>query len=250
MAKKLKYDPFVFTSRAAWMQRICDLVRSGHHLYVQGELPLERAAFMAEKFERLYDVGLDRLQASRARKGGAATARLFFLSLPDKKNLAWLLLRTEGELSPAASEVKEKWRDAYEDRIKYDRFEMVRLPRPGQVKPAYTWRYTRDAYDLIRDDIIYSIRSKHDEKLKILIGGIFHSPGFAGIRAQVKKLVELMKSDWIRHRRTDSPMPPIPEHLGYVRRIKDKGYRASELIKENSKKQLLLNVEEEKVKEI
>ena len=235
MAKKPRFDPFVFTTRAPWMQRTCDLVRSGHHLYLQGEIPLERAAYLAEKFERLYDVGLDRLQASRARKDGAASARLLFLSLPDKNNLAWLLLRTEGQLSPAAAEVREKWRDAYEDRIKYDRFEMVRLPRAGQIKPAYTWRYTRNAYDTIRDSIVYAISSKHDEQLKVLIGGIFHSPGFAGIRSQVIKLVDLIKSDWKRARKAGSPMPTIPEHLGYVRRIADKGKRVSMLIKENQK---------------
>ena len=235
MPKKQKYDPFIFTTRAPWMQRTCDLVRSGHHWFVQGEIPLERAAYLAEKFERLYDIGLDRLQASRARKDGAASARLLLLALPDKNNLAWLLLRTDGNLSPAASEVKEKWRDAYTDRIKYDRFEMVRLPRPGQVKPAYTWRYTRDGYDLIRDSIIMTVRSKHDEQLKTMIAGIFHSPGFAGIRAQVIKLTDLIKAEWSKHRRTGSPMPVIPEHLGYVRRIADKGKRVSILIKEAQK---------------
>lgn len=235
MPKNKQPDPFVFTSKAAWMQRICDLVRSGHHIYVQGELPLERAAHLADKFERLYDIGLDRLQASRARKSGAASARLLFLLMPDKNNLNWILLRTEGKLSSAAKEVKEKWRDALIDRIKYTIFEMVRLPRAGQIKPAYTWRYIKNDYESIRNEITNLIWQKKDKDLKSLISGIFHSPGFAGIRAQVKKLVELMKSDWNRNRKSGSPMPEIPEHLGYIRRIPDKGSKVSELLKEKKK---------------
>ena len=42
----MKIDPFVFTSRAAWMQRVSDFGRTGHTWYIQGSCPADKAGYL------------------------------------------------------------------------------------------------------------------------------------------------------------------------------------------------------------
>lgn len=233
-----KIDPFIFTSRTAWMQRCSDLARNGHVWYIRGTCPPVKAGFLWDKFDRLYDIGYDKLQASRARKTGLASSRFLLLARKDfglgAADLEWILMRTDGKLNPAAQDAREKWQDLRENRIQVDGFEMVRLTRPGAAKPSWTWRYSRKLHDDLRNILIHSIRSKHDGELKIAIDRIWRAPGFSGIRDQGKKFMQLIQGEWKRTRTADT-MPELPERFGYVRRIADKGVRLSALLRNAAK---------------
>lgn len=226
-------DWFIFTKKSPLMQRLADLVRTGHTHYVEGLIPVEKAATLAGKLDDLYKVGQDKLQASRQRKTGAASFRLLMLFTEGDEQLRFWLLRTDGEIPPAGQ--REKWRDALSDRINLTGYELIRQTREGQAAPAYTWRYTKQRAADLRDALLRAVRTKRDDELRQLIHSIFRTPGFAAARDQVKKMVDLIKDEWKRSRKKDEPLPEIPARLGYVRRLPDVGLMISEIgIKTNS----------------
>ena len=209
------------------MQRLADLVRTGHNLYVEGTIPVEKAGYFAGKIHGFYQVGQDKLQASRQRKTGAASFRLLMLDVTGEQTVVrWWLLRTNGTVSEAAG--REKWRDALDDRIHLTGYELVRLTRPGSKVASFTWRYTRQQHDDLRSVVLLAIRNRRDDDLRQLIHTLWRTPGFAGARAQVKKFADLIRAEWKRSRGSDE-MPAIPARLGYVRRIADKGVKLSSL---------------------
>lgn len=220
-------DWFVITKKAVLMQRLADLVRSGHKYYVEGQIAIEKAGFFAGKLDELYRVGQDKLQASRQRKKGEASFRLLMLKLENEEFLRFWLLRTEGTVCPEAT--REKWRDAWSsDRIVLTGYELVRQTREGAKNPAWTWRYNKEREQDLRNAILQAIRTKRDDELRQLIQTIWRTPGFAAAREQVKKMRKLIEKDWVRSRGTE-PLPEIPDRLGYVRRLPDMGMRISEL---------------------
>ena len=226
-------DWFIFTKKSPLMQRLADLVRTGHTHYVEGLIPVEKAASLAGKLDYLYLVGQNKLQASRQRKTGAASFRLLMLATDGEDLIRWYLLRTEGTIPPAGQ--REKWRNALTERISLTGYELIRQTRQGQSTPAYTWRYTKRRATDLRDALLRAIRTKRDDELRQIIHSIFRTPGFAAARDQVKKMVDLIKDEWKRSRKKDEPLPEIPARLGYIRRLPDVGLRISEIgIKTNS----------------
>ena len=231
----MKVDPFVFTSRAAWMQRVADIGRTGHVWYVQGSCSVSKVSSLWDKFDRLYDIGKDKLQASRHRKGGFASARLLLLARKDfetnaySSNLHWILMRTDGDLNSAAQDARESWKNLKDTRIEIDGLELIRLTKPGYMAPVWTWRYTRNLHDDLRNSITLSIRNKKDKDLEAIIDRIWRAPGYAGVRAQGKRFMQLILAEWKRYRGNDA-VPRLPDRFGYVRRIKDKGVRVSAIV--------------------
>ncbi|QLG88558.1 hypothetical protein HQ393_10060 [Chitinibacter bivalviorum] len=218
-----KADFFVFTKKTSFMQRIADLVRSGHRRYVMGTISNEKAPFLVEKFTRLYDVNLPRLKACRRREKGSATARLLWWHDENRPAiLTWILLVTDGDL---LIDGLEKWQDPTEPkhRIRLTGYELVRITKRTEPKPVWTWRYDKERLQDLRNEVVIAIRQRHDHDLERLIALFWKSPGFAGIRDQVKAVGMLIKTDWKRTRKDGETMPAIPKHLGYVQRLADKG---------------------------
>jgi len=220
-------NPFVFTKKTPFMQRIADLVRSGHTQYVQGVISVEKAGFFSFKMETQYGTAKNKVDACRARQRGEGSARLLFLHHGDERFLTWILLYQQGN---QLTKFETNWRDALEDKICLTGYELVRRTRPSATKPAWTWRYSQSQYERLRDQIIQSIRGKRDDVLRQLIHSIARSPGFAGARDQVKSLFDLIKSEWKRRRAKTEQCPVLPKH-GYTRRIEDHGCRLTELRK-------------------
>lgn len=229
--KKNSVDPFVITKKTVYMQRIADLVRLNHHRYVLGQIPLKKAAFFAAKMDLYYNCYADKMTAHRSRKLGFCSARLLFLHTTGNENLSWILLITPGEW-PTPHRGKERWLDptVSEERIGVTGYELVRHIRAGNAKPSWTWRYNSRRHDEVRDAIVMAIRRHNNNELVKLIDSIWRSPGFAGVREQVKKFADLIRSEWTRTGVGD--IPDMPKGLGYVRRLPDKGKPLSKLIKE------------------
>lgn len=209
----------VFIKKAPYMQRIADLVRSGHTVYTNGVVEKEKGLNLVKKFSTRYAINIDKMAASRDRKAGLSSCRLLILNLEsDPDNLTWILLINKG--SDFDIEDGEKWKSALSDRIQLTGYELVRLTRAGSKSPRWTWKYTKSMHDYLRNEIIMSIRNKRDDKVEQLIHELWRTPGFSGARDQVKKFGELIRAEWKRSRGTEK-LPDIPDHLGYVRRIKD-----------------------------
>lgn len=219
-------DHFVFTKKTVYMQRIADLIGTGHTQYVQGLVAIEKAGFLAGKFDMRYEICQTKLQASRGRKAGKSSTRLLFLHpTTEATGLQWVLLHFPGE----TPEESEKWRNALQDRITVTGYDLMRITKPKEPRPVWTWRYSRSKQDDLRNAIIQSIRQNRDRDLEQLIHSIWRSPGFAGIREQVKKFGALIKYEWKRSRKSSEKMPDIPSRIGYVRRLKDVGMKLSTL---------------------
>ena len=208
----------VFVKKTSFMQRCADLVRTGHATYIQGEIPLTKAAALVSKFERRYPINLPKMAASRVRAGGGTTARMLLLYQESTPTLlSWVLLIHPGQdFDPTG----EHWRAALKDRLTLTGYELVRKTRPDSAGPAWTWKYTREQHDALRAALVRAIRTKRDDELRQLIDSLWRTPGFAGAREQVKKFADLIRGEWERTRGNDI-MPEIPKHLGYVQRLKD-----------------------------
>ncbi len=213
------------------MQRISDAVSKGSVRYLQGTIAVVKAGAFASKMTQRFACDLTPVQASRKRKAGYATAKLYFW-YPHKGSLDlhWILFITEGELEDTGGS-DEQWRDPTKkkERVTITNYVLVRILTTFDIKPRCSWRYTKASFDDLCDDIVNAIRSKHDEQLKQLIYNLYRSPSFSGIREQVKKAVKLIEAEWQRTRGSKENMPAIPKFKGYVRRLPDKGVRLASI---------------------
>jgi hypothetical protein len=203
-------------------------------------VPVLKAGAFASKMTQRYDCDLTPAQASRKRKAGYATAKLYFW-YPQKGSLDlhWILFITEGELKDGVGS-DEKWRDPSnnKERVTITNYVLVNIPTTFGL-PRWSWRYTRASFDGLCYDIVNTIRNKHDERLKQLIYSLYRSPSFSGIREQVKKAVTLIEAEWRRTRGSKENMPDIPKFKGYVRRLPDKGVRLAAIKVQLAKQETL-----------
>jgi hypothetical protein len=204
------------------MQRVCDYVRTGHQAYISGVTDTSKIFNTWEKLVRKNPVFDDKLKAFRARERGEATGRLLLYQNPrNPEKIFWfLLVNGKKEQLPKG----ENWKHAedHHNRIYFTGYELVRVTKEGLKKPVWTWRYTRERYEDLRDSMVLSIRSNRDHDFKNLIQKIFGTMGFSGSREQAKNLANLAKEEWKRRRQNDE-MPEIPKGIGWIRRKEDKG---------------------------
>ncbi len=217
-------ETFILHHKTAAMQRLADLVRTGHRFHVSGTVSPEKVQGLAKKFTGLYQTNQTRLQASRQRKTGEASFRLLLQGKPDATEIRWWLLRTDGEMPEAAK--KENWADATQrgQHIEWDGYELVRHTREGANNPSWSWRYTKEQEASLRDGLVNAIRTHRDDHLRQLIDSIHRTPGFALAREQVKKMRKLITDEWKRRGRDGAP-PEMPGRVGYVQRLADVGHR-------------------------
>jgi len=225
MSLRQHYNPLVFDRKTVFMQRLADYVRLGYRHYVLGEVRPDRGLALAKKFSRLYEVHMHRNQRARARANGEGSAYALWWR-PQTDILAFALLLTPG--THAARQL-EKLRDCGDksSRITLGDYELVQRPRDGKATPAWTWRLTEEAYEGWRARILEVVRGGKDFVVKQLIDDLMATPGFAGVREQVKKLKALFRAEWAR-RRGKQTMPELPRQR-FVHRLENKGQRLSSL---------------------
>ena len=249
-------NPFVFNRKTAFMQRIADLVRTGHTRYLMGEISIEKAGFFASKMNFHYGCLENNKTQFNQREKGFAGSRLLFLYIKDSPVLIWILLVTNGNwLTPDSGH--ERWLDVKEERIILTGYQLIRQVKKKKLVEkevekespeneveekkriysqrfrsefTWTWAYTKEQNEKLRDQIVMSIRRHRTDELRQLIDTIYRSPAFAGVREQIKKFAKLIKAEWTRTGVGD--MPELPKGLGYVRRLPDKGKLLTDLLKE------------------
>lgn len=226
----MRYDPFVYDRKTVFMQRLADFVRLGYRHYTFGEVSPDRAKPLAAKFVRLYAVHLHRNQKARERANGQASACvLWWRPYPDR--LMFCLLVTAG---PHAARVLEALRDATarDGRLVLGEYELVQRPREGNARPSWTWRLTAQAYDGWRLRALEVCRSANEFEVRQFIASLHATPGFAGVREQVKKVKTLFRAEWRRRRPDGMPYPLVGQRQRYVQRLADSGTRLSHLLRE------------------
>jgi hypothetical protein len=205
---------------------MADFVRLGFVHYVVGEARADRAQALSMKFMRLYEVHLHRNQRARLRAKGEASAYCLWWQ-PHTATMAFALLLTP---EPHAARQLEKLKDATEreGRLVLGDYELVQRPRPGQQRAAWTWRLTEGAYEGWRARVLQVVRGGHDFVVSQLVDDLMATPGFAGVREQVKKLKALFRSEWKR-RRGNQPAMALPRQR-FVQRLSNRGAPLSLLV--------------------
>lgn len=223
----MRYDPLVFDRKTVFMQRIADQVRRGYRWYAMGEVRLDRAKALVAKFARLYNVHLHRNQKLRERASGLASADLL-LWQPHTDTIVFCLLVTPG---PHAARSLEKLVDAATKttRLTLGDYELVQKPRTGSDRASWTWRLTIQAYEGWRLRALEVCRKGNDFEVQQFIASIHATPGFAGVREQVKKVKALFRSEWRRRRPDRMPIPTISQRQRYVQRLPNSGATLSRL---------------------
>lgn len=254
----MRHDPLVLTTLSAFLQRIADYVRTGHRAWVCGEVPLSRAAALAHKFDLLYGVSHTRSQRAWARSqglgnavlllycprselpprlaplahGGSSMARLGLSTARSapasgraEPMLQWVLLVSGSEHAAHRLErlavLNEKG-----GRLVMGDLELVRLPRTGQSQPAWTWRFTEQAYKAHRA-LVIDVARRTPAALASLVADLALTPGFAGCRTQVKSLLRLAAGEHQR-RCTGSAVLALPR-VRYAQRLSSGDLRLSRL---------------------
>lgn len=204
------------------MQRICDYVRMGGKYYIHGVTDTDKIFKTWDKLVAAYPVFDDKMKAYRARESGQASGRLLMyqnLQAPDKVHWFLLINGTEENLPEG-----EKWLDAEDARTRlyFTGYELGRVTREGVKKPVWTWKYSQERFQDLRDSMVAAIRSNRDHDFKIIIDKIFGTIGFSGSREQAKSLAKLAREEW-KKRRPNDEMPEVPKGIGWIRRKSDKG---------------------------
>lgn len=227
----------VFTKKSSFMQACADAARH-HARYMTGMVDVEKVAALHTKMARKYHLDLPKQAAYRARLDGRATCRMLIYKLPidytmtaDELGLPapntlcqWVIFSTDGE-HPLGDQ-GDRWRDLKTDRLGLiggvELFMHTRQRQPGVEKkasgPSWSWRFSQTYYSELRNEVIASIKRHEDWRLKIIIDDAAKTPGFAGVRDQLRKLMALIVTTWGSTRR-DAQRPTLPTRFGYVRRI-------------------------------
>jgi len=250
----------VLMYKTALMQRIADHVRLGYKFWTAGTVEPNRAQVLVDKFAHLYDTNLSRHQKAYARILGQASATLLLWSPTSERTFAdplptsdhtlptsdgseqttansemtspkrpqtspklhWFLLITPGE---HLTHRLETLRDAstLQGRIELTGYELVTLPRVGQSKPAWTWRMTATTYTAWRQRLISAAR-RHLNGLNRELQVLTRTPGFAGCRVQVKKLLQLARAEASRRMSAEQVgNVTFPTRVPYLQRVPQGG---------------------------
>ena len=225
MNKKFRHNPTIFRYRSAYLQRITDYVRKGYIYSISGTIAAKKVGDLGQKFHSFYNCFASKNQRMLTKKAGRANCMLL-LYIPhmveiDADTLVqWTLLFSPGD---SVAHKLEKPSDATvsKSRIKHHNLELVQLPRPGQATPAWTWRFDAKHYEHLRDTVIAMSKIGHGqtEPLEDFLETLAKTPGFAGVRHQVKQLFKLAKAS-VKRYSADNIELNVPKHR-YLQRLEN-----------------------------
>jgi len=212
-------NPWIFTKKTPFMQRLADRVRTGSTLYIHGQTSIKGVPGLCQKLASRYPLNLTPMQAARRRKAGHGTYHWMGYYSADTGQVWWFLLLDPGNQIDRT----DNWLGVHSERPKLGGYELVRHTRPGASSPAYSWRYTRTRVEEIRHALVTAVRRRSTVELQQLVHVLWRSPGFALVRDQVQTFRKLIVAEWKRAGLDPRQMVQIPRAIGYVRRLQDRG---------------------------
>jgi hypothetical protein len=218
------YDPMIPNSVTATMRALLDAVSRGSVFYASGTVSATKALALAAKFDERYDLAMNVVRRDHARRAGRSAFRLIMFPLPGTTDLAWWLLRSEGD-HPLIS--LEGWKDSRRESIRWPwRYELVRLPVPvahrrkmqgvkqRQIKSVgWTWRIRIEEVRSIEQTVRH-VAQHRDERLAHIVTGLRAAPGFRGVRQDVAALYRHIRDQCRRRNREPPPMPTTIRWVG------------------------------------
>lgn len=225
MNKKFRHNPTIFRYRSVYLQRIADYVRKGYIYSTSGTIAAKKVGDLSEKFHSFFNCFASKNQRMLSKRAGRANCALLFYTphiaeIDADTQVHWTLLFTAGD---SVAFKLEKLSDATNSKTKitHHNLELVQLPRAGQATPAWTWRFDAKYYEHLRDTVIAMSKIGHGQTgpLEDFIETLTKTPGFAGVRHQVKQLFKLAKAS-VKRYSTDNVELNIPKHR-YLQRLEN-----------------------------
>lgn len=225
MNRKYRHNPTIFRYRSVYLQRIADYVRKGYIYSTSGTIAAKKVGDLGQKFHSFYHCFASKNQRMLTKKAGRANCTLLFyipkISEIDAETVVqWTLLFTAGD---SVAHKLEKLTDATNPKTKitHHNLELVQLPRPGQATPAWTWRFDAKHYEHLRDTVIAmsKVTRGQTSALEDFLETLAKTPGFAGVRHQVKQLFKLARAS-VKRYSADTVELNIPKHR-YLQRLEN-----------------------------
>ncbi|TVO73027.1 hypothetical protein [Sedimenticola selenatireducens] len=215
------FDPPVHTHKTVVMQRILDAASRGYCYHTSGTLPLHKAGNLAGKFAEHYQVHHNANQRAYAKRLGRASTRLF-LYQRSNQDLMWWLLATHGSGQVHQLEHLDHLLDQRRRLRLEDDYEVVRVTRRREHGggTVWTWRMTHICYAQWQERVNQVCRGNDALKATQMLGSLYRTPGFSGVRRQVGKLTALARRKWRRYH-GDLSQFQLPPKLPYLERLPD-----------------------------
>ena len=209
----------IFIKTHIAMQAISDAVCRGQTYYVSGVTSVEKLPNALSVFDLKYGAFADRNERARRKRSGVGNVTAVLLFDSKNNKVDWLLLTTPPKVARHTIHETDKLKDSLTSgqRIEINGFELVRLTKKGIEKPRWTWRMTKSIFQVWRDYVIVTVRSRSHHRMENMLYQLASSPGFGGIRDQAKDLIKLYKAEVKRAGVKEAPQSRIPR---YNRRIR------------------------------
>ena len=187
----------LIVTRQGFMQAIQKAAIAGFYYHVSGTLPLEKLPGFVKKMQRQYQVNPPRHKVYYEKKQGRASVRLFCYGDPAHltgSRVLWVMMVNEGEHPIYEHESLQDCR-LKSSRLGYDIFELVQKPALKGKPSGWTWRIKPPEMPVCRFQMQVFIRDKNEKLTEMVARHYSAMPGFSGVRAQKKKLIQFWHSE-------------------------------------------------------
>lgn len=203
---KTRTTPIASTKTQA-LARVLAAVTHGYTRVCSGEVPREKLARLATKFDAKYGIAHTKGQRVINRRAGRANTMFAAYSPPEEylavgERLPWILLATQGE-----GVEEEMWVDVIDRPVWLD-YELSRHNDAGEVR--WTWRRTKSEMTQLYAELGEDVARRRFDEVAKTLERIANQPGFHGVRSQSQALIE-----YARRRGYKGPVP----HLFYVQKV-------------------------------
>ncbi len=165
-------------NKTSALTRVLDAIPKGYSRWTSGTVKPDKAIALANKFHRLYGIGLSPAQRLTRKHKGQANTLLVLYWPPDAVEVHWLLLATAG----TGLEAEHLLDVTAKPRLLWLGYELVRRAVSG--KTAWTWRRPKtdmaELYALLHEHL----KRRQKNAVEALLLRISHQPGFHGVREQ------------------------------------------------------------------
>lgn len=165
-------------NKTSALARVLDAIPKGYSRWTAGTVKPDKAVTLANKFHRLYGIGLTPAQRLTRKHHGQAKCLLVLYWPMDAEVVHWLLLATPG----TGLEAERLLDVTAKPRLVWLGYELVRRAVSG--KTAWTWRRPKadmsELYALLQEHL----KRRQRSAVEALLLRISHQPGFHGVREQ------------------------------------------------------------------
>lgn len=177
----------IATTKTRALARVLGAVTHGYTRVCMGTVQPEKLSGLATKFDAVYGIANTKGQRVINRRAGRANTMLAVYNPPAEylvagERLPWILIATEGEGVEA-----ERWIPVADRPVWMD-YELCRHNAAGQVR--WSWRRTKTEMTQLYAELGEDLARKRYGSVEQALRRISNQPGFHGVRAQSRALVE------------------------------------------------------------